>query len=328
MPLKLIEPRQGRSPNYRVRGTHLGITIDRTTGSSDKATARKILARWKAEIERGEFAGRKELTFAAAALAYVQAGGEGRFVLAVANYFGDKVLARHIGQIEADGCADTLYPNATPATRNRQVYTPISAVLKRSGIETKIRRPIGANGKKRTDWMTPAEAEALISSALNVDYEFGIFLAVLLGTGMRLSDCLSLECRQVDLGRSFAYVGKTKNGQPRPVHLPPSAVAALANHPNGLGRQGRVFRFNKNGYLYNLMKVAKKPVGLEWVTFHIFCHTWATWMRQYGGLDTLDLVATGRWNDLSSASRYAHVETSAISRQADLLPIKWTGKKR
>jgi hypothetical protein len=40
---------------------------------------------------------------------------------------------------------------------------------------------------------------------------------------------------------------------------------------------------------------------LEWVTFRTFCHTCATWMRRYGGLDTKGLVGTGRWRDEQSA---------------------------
>ena len=34
-----------------------------------------------------------------------------------------------------------------------------------------------------------------------------------------------------------------------------------------------------------------------WVNFHSFRHTWASWMRRYGGLDTKGLVATRNWRD-------------------------------
>jgi hypothetical protein len=44
-----------------------------------------------------------------------------------------------------------------------------------------------------------------------------------------LSEALRVKPSDVELDRSFAYVGKTKNGQPRPVHLPPQVVAELAN---------------------------------------------------------------------------------------------------
>jgi hypothetical protein len=58
------------------------------------------------------------------------------------------------------------------------------------------------------------------------------------------------------------------------------------------------------------------------VGFHVFSHTWATWMRMYGGLDTYDLLKTDRWSDPDSADRYAHVVVSDQSRKADLLPVE------
>jgi integrase len=66
--------------------------------------------------------------------------------------------------------------------------------------------------------------------------------------------------------------------------------------------------------------------------FHVFRHTYASWMRQYGGLDIRGLVGTGTWADLSSASRYVHVVASEESRRADLLPTEekeflWRGNR-
>ena len=64
----------------------------------------------------------------------------------------------------------------------------------------------------------------------------------------------------------------------------------------------------------------KQAHGLDWVNFHTFCHTYATWMRRYAGLDTKGLVGTGRWRSEQSASRYAHVVPSEDARAASGLP--------
>ena len=56
------------------------------------------------------------------------------------------------------------------------------------------------------------------------------------------------------------------------------------------------------------------------VAFHIFRHTYGSWMRRYGGLDTSGLVATGAWKSREAARIYEHVETSEEARKADLLP--------
>jgi integrase len=53
--------------------------------------------------------------------------------------------------------------------------------------------------------------------------------------------------------------------------------------------------------------------------FHIFRHTYATWMRRYAGLDIKGLVATGAWKDPKSADRYSHVVVTEEARRAVML---------
>jgi integrase len=343
MPLKLVPPRKGWSPYYRVRGSHLGVRVDRSTKARDVKTARRIRDKWKRQIERGEFAVSGEATFASAARDYMKAGGDPRPIGPLLDFFLDKPLSQ-IDQKAIDAAAIALYPgdDISPATRNREVYTPISAVLKHAGFDFKIRRPKGSRGRVMVEWLWPEQAFRLFTAATTLDPEFGILLQFLCYTGCRLGEALSLACNNVRLAESFAFVRTSKNGDPRAVFLPPELVGALANHPKGLDRkEARVFRFHQGGALRWLLNAAKmtacgleKPRRvkggktprlpeheLEWVTFHTFCHTWATWMRRYGGLDTKGLVGTGRWRDEQSASRYQHVVVSEESRRAELLPI-------
>jgi integrase len=117
----------------------------------------------------------------------------------------------------------------------------------------------------------------------------------------------------------------SKNGRPRLVHLLPIVVAELAQFPGGLEGTGRLFSSHAGGRLRELLKMtleAARVVLPSRVAFHVFCHTWATWMRQHGGLDTYDLVKTNRWADPESADRYAHVVISEQARKADLLPVE------
>lgn len=126
--------------------------------------------------------------------------------------------------------------------------------------------------------------------------EFQIFVTMLLYCGPRLTEALNVAVDDVRIAEAFAFIGRTKNGDPRPVHLPPVVVAAIANHPRGLDRPGEtLFRFRKNGNLYSLLAATRARASLPLhVTFHTFRHTWATWMRRYGGLDTKGLVGHRR----------------------------------
>lgn len=323
MPLRLVPPREGKSPHWTVRGTYLGRYVNRSTKTGKRAAAEKVRQKWEREIESGEFAIRGEATFADAALAYMSAGGERAYLKPLLEHFTRRPLSS-IDQTAIDGAATTLYPNASPATRNRQVYTPVSAVLKHAGVDAKIRRPKGSAGASKTDWLWAEEAFRLFEEAENLDKEFAALLILLCYTGMRLSEALEMKARDVRLAEGYAYVPTSKNDEPRGVFLPPFVVAALANHPRGMDRgEERVFRFHKGGHIYSLLKVAAAKAGVtlpERQAFHLFRHTWATWMRRDGKLDVRGLVGTGAWKDQKSAARYAHVVVSEEARRAELLP--------
>jgi integrase len=330
MPLYLRPPRVGKTPHYYIRGTYLGVLVEESTGTSRREIAERLLRKKRDEIERGAVARPGEPTFADAALNYMTAGGERRFLTPLLHHFGTMALSA-IDQAAIDRYAAAIYPDADAATRNRQVYTPISAVLKRAGIERQIKRPIGWRGNKRTHWLTPEQAFAIfkatsvIEAPADTRVEFRILLRLLCYTGMRLGDALGLECGNVDLKAQTALLPKTKNGKPRLAYLPAVVVDELRALPRGLERSGRVFRFHNGGRLRDLLKMTLAGAGIELperLAFHVFCHTWASWMRQHGGLDTYDLVKTDRWADPDSADRYAHVVVNQQSRRADLLPVE------
>jgi integrase len=328
---KLVPPRDGKTVNWYIRGKYLGIALDHSTGTTDRRAAATILATWKRQAERGEFHRSTEpakATFLSAAVAYMQAGGERSFIEPILKSWGARPLET-IDQVAIDTLANQLYPDAEASTRNRQVYTPVSAILKHVGIDRKIKRPKGAYGNQRTFWLKPDATFALLGAATAIDPEFGIFCTLLNYTGLRLSEALGLQCDQLDLSREFAYVPETKTGAPRAVYLPPTVVTALAKHPRGLNRQGRLFRFHKGGWLMDQLAAAcraSEVVLPRRTAFHVFRHNYATWMRLYGGLDALGLARTGAWSDLKSVERYSHSEPTAEARRAVGLPAPKRGR--
>lgn len=340
MPIKPVPPRKGKSPYWSGRGSHLGRYVERSTKALTKSLAKKVIRKWEREIERGEFAEQGEPTFASALVGYLNAGGDTRPTGKLLEYFKTTPLKMIDGDA-IDACAVSLFPTQSPATRNREVYTPVSAILKRAGHDFKINRPKGSRGRVVTDWLWPEQAFRIFDAALTLDEEFEILLEFYCYTGCRLSDPLKMKCNDVRLSEAFAFAGKTKNGKPRAIFLPPVLVARLASHPRGLDRgDERLFRFHKGGALYYLLMAAcqiacglTKPVRvkrgkqpprpkyeLDWVNFHTFCHTYGTWMRRYAGLDVRGLVGTGRWDSMQSAERYAHVVASEEAMASEFLP--------
>lgn len=368
MPLKLKDPREGKTPYFSVRGTYQGIYVDRTAGTADKRKAGQFLKAIERSIERGEFQKEDEpvddapapvKTFAVAALAYLKADGDPKYIKPIIELAGPHALRdvpiEDIDQIAIDNAARAVYPDAPATTLNRQFYTPVSAILKRAGVERKIKRPKGWRGSKATSWLEPDQAFALITEAYAIEPEFGLFCVLLLYTGMRLSDPLRATLRDLKLDRALLYVPDTKNGDPRPVHLTPVVVAAFRAMPARMGRPGKgsgmalangaagrsrkhagvpfldrpphakLFRFTASGRLRAMLALAMERAKLWFPPrqrgFHLFCHTYGTWMHRYGELDTYGLTRTGRWKDPDSADRYNHTEASWEARQADRLPV-------
>jgi integrase len=320
MPLKLLPPQGTKHPNYRIRGTYLGRHVEQSARTSKRALASKLLKGIESAIERGEMSEPGEATFASAALAYMNAGGERTYLPKLLEHFGDAPISQ-IKQNAIDKAAVDLYPGGTPATRNRSVYTPVNAVLRHAGVSICLQRPRGAGGNKQTAWLWPEQAEAIFAEAGKLDPEFRSLLVLLCYTGLRLGEALGLTWENTRLQDGYAYVPDTKNNEPRAVFLPPVAVAALANVDRR--NKGRVFRWAKSGHLYSLLRQAAGAAGVslpERSAFHICRRTYATWMMRYAGLNTRQLVGTGAWKDARMADRYAQTIMSEEARKAVFLP--------
>jgi integrase len=173
----------------------------------------------------------------------MRAGRSKRFLAPLLKRFGDTPLSG-IVQAEVDAAAIALYPRASAPTRNRQVYSPVSAILRHCGVQRPIRRPKGSASAPRPHWLKPEQAFALLDAAAVIDQRFGALLSFLLYRGPRLSEALRLEWPDVDLARSTALLRQTKNGEPMTLHLPPQVIAALANLASDSARCGSPVRLS------------------------------------------------------------------------------------
>ena len=158
MPLKLVTSRNAKTKNLYIRGKYLGIAVDKSCGTNKRSVAQAILKRIEKEIELGDYqkpVGPAAPTFLSAAIAYLEAGRRKRYVAKLIKHFGETSLDQ-IDQTAIDAAAIALHPNASGATRNAAVYTPVSAILRHAGIDLKLRRPKGAKGRIVSDWLSPA----------------------------------------------------------------------------------------------------------------------------------------------------------------------------
>lgn len=332
MPLKLHRKRG--SPNWYIRGTVRGIVVDESSRTSKRSVAETILAQRQWECEQSSIFGRKvTATFLEAAVAYMEGGGERRFLAPLVKHFGGTALA-NIDQAAIDRAGKLLYPSATPGTLNRQVYTPVSAILKfaakRGMCEFHlIDRPRQPKGRVRS--LTPIEAERLIEACSPHLKPLVIFL---LYTGCRLSEGLYLDWAQVDLKRCEVQFLRTKNGEPRGMPLHPRIIGALHALRH---REGAVFRRPRDGQAYapkhdgggqikTAFYGACRRAGISDFSPHDCRHTWATW-HYAANRDLVSLMHLGGWQSEKMVLRYAHVNVGHLANSIAALPWENPGKQ-
>jgi integrase len=324
--------RRKGSRNWYVRGTIRGIAVDETTGVADRAIAEAIRARREWEcFQQSVFGPKATATFAEAARSYIANGGEERFLGLLLGHFGDLPLAA-INQRAIDDAAARLYPTAASSTINRQVHSPVSAVLRHAAKRGlcdafHIERPPQARGRIR--WLTPVDAERLIASCASHLRPLVLFLFY---TGARLSEALYLDWNQVDLVRGEVQFLETKNGDARGVPLHPRLIIELkALHQ----REGTVFRL-PNGGVYvrktyagsrirTAFAAACRRASISDFTPHDCRHTWATW-HYAANRDLVSLMALGGWRSERMALRYAHANVSHLAESIAALP--WNSEKK
>lgn len=267
-------------------------------------------------------------------------GGERRYIAFNLKHFREMLL-KDIDQAALDNAAETLLPTAAPDYRNRKVYTPVIAIL-RQALGDKcptFRRPKGSKGTERKGFMWPEDAFDVIDEAEKDDPEFGLYLFSLLYTGIRKSE--GLDALKVDVPPKISHYGYA---------IPRTAIRACSGCartlPIAFKHTLKRFRkaasaFSGSGtaghFKHKLLRATmavcglpcpkRRPTGwkppefrLRFVTFHIFRHTWATWMRMYGGADLQGLAETKNWRDPRSVARYAHVVPRAEWDRVDSLP--------
>ena len=335
MSLKLVH--RPDSKFLWIVGTVRGQRVRESSGTDDPRLAEEARAARESAAYREAVHGpvRGSTSFAAAALSYLKAGGPhatptqtkvGRLV----RHFGPKVTCADVNQVRLDQACDALLrPGSAPATRLREIITPARAVLSHAARRGWCDVPpfdIAATPPAKTEWLTPAEMDRLISGAAPHLRPLLTFLAA---TGARMGEALSLDWQDVDLTHARALLRDTKNGADRPVDLCPRALLALADLTH---RDGAVFRTRgkrvknvsvpgepyaerkeqgggqiKTGWASALSKAGiTKPV-----TPHSLRHTWASW-HYAEHRDLLLLRFVGGWSSVTLVERYAHIVPATL----------------
>lgn len=313
MPLK---PYLRPSGVYHIRGVHHGVRVDRSAGARSLAVAKQVAESIEREIfDEVILKKPKDRTFAEAAAAYMRGGGERGVMTPLLLELRETPLSR-VTQDVIDELATKLYPDGANSTKNRKVYTPISAVLNYAADawgtpRRRLRRPKQPMG--RIDWRTPAEIELWIGWG----GPWARLITFYAGTGARASEGVGLDWEDVSPAaqRITFWDDETKGGYARHVDLPQRVIRALPQRA-----EGRVWRGQRGDpfHAYDAINLGlarrAERRGLPHLHLHVLRHTWATWA--YAVTKDLDFVMRqGGWKSPALAMRYIHAGTEDLKEQ-------------
>jgi integrase/recombinase XerC len=198
--------------------------------------------------------------------------------------------------------------------------------------------------RQEADWLTPPEFRRLLEAAgrplrrrAGLVARDRLVLLALVTTGLRRSELVSLDWRDIDLesDRPSLLVRRGKGGTPRRQPLAPPLARALralacerAPRPNDPVFCGLAGKRLQPTMLAEIIRRAARRAGLEkHVTAHTLRHTAATWLRQETGDARLVAEYLGH-ADLSTVSRYAHIAPEDLHQGAAALAARiddvWT----
>ena len=300
-----------RGKIFHIRGSIAGRQFRCTTGTSDRKKAERV----KTEVEQRAWQRRFDgpgagLTMAQAFIEYLDADKPDRFIARLNDYWQDTLVSEITPEM-VKRAARKIYPNATGATRNRQVIAPTVAAINYcselgwcSRIKAK-RFPVDAKAK------TPADLEWVNAFASQATADGLPHLAALclfmFATGARVGEGCKLTWADVDL-QNFTATIRMKKPTPwtRTAHLPGRVVAALANIGGNCNPDALVFGYAGTGSVTKVWNNVVDRAEIEALTPHCCRHGFATAMLRKG-IDVKTVAVRGGWKDpMVVLKTYAH----------------------
>ena len=302
-----------------------GKRLRRALKTKDARRAEELRADLENKIWRGNLYGADVVTtFDQAAVHYAEDGGETRFLVKISEQLAGVALKSITPQIIRNA-AKAAYPNAKPATRNREGITPAQAVVnyahdqgwcgpikvKRFPVEKPKREAVGIEYLAALEPHAPTNLFALI-----------LFLHT---TGRRVGDAISLTPDDIDLENGTAFIAKTKNGDSATVNLVPVLVDILRELPTS---NGHVFGYKDRRNLYATLRRSCDRAGIKYLGTHqVGRHSFATALEREGW-NSKAIADAGGWKSVRLVDEtYIHTNDPA-ARATALLGRNWSRVSR
>lgn len=213
-----------------------------------------------------------------------------------------------------DYLTQLMIPNYRPATVNRKMaalHTLLKYAYERDWISKIPKFQWQYEDNNRIRWLSPEEEQQLL---ILLPEKVSAFCEILIHTGMRRSELLTLKPDQID--GDYARLWTTKTNKPRSVPLTPRAKELIE----------RYVPFDLHPfYIYREWNKAKEAMGLKDdknFVLHMLRHTTATRLLDTTGNIVFVQKLLGH-SKLDTTMRYAHTSDDQLRSAMGLVTEKY-----
>lgn len=323
---------RGTVPYRKADGTIDYKPVERGTGAGTKreawAEGKRIERQYheRANLPLAvEQEDREQVTFAMAALSYMQAGGERTYLAPILERIGNMPLSEITQEVvqelasAKEGCKASYI--------NRIIFTPILAVMNH-GAKLKMCPPpilIRPKGHDKSpalklpgeDWFRaiwPHLSESKRAATLLITLH-----------GLRISEALKRTPADLDMARSELSIPDTKTGEPALIALSEPVLEAIREIPNWPNQKWLFGTCHASNYRKSIVRACKAAGQPSYGSHAIGRHSFSTRILQEGK-SLKFLMNAGRWKTAKMPmQRYGHLEQSEVQSEVKDIAARWRG---
>jgi len=305
---------RGWIPIRQPNGVIARRRIERSSYSSRRADAQILCDELAKAYEQRALAVVRPLTFARAVTNYLGSGGEARFLTPALLKLIGVMQCSEIDDTTMVDLAKALYPDATPATLNRQLYTPIIAVLKQASKSKACARPDFTRPRGHDDVADmPVPRKLWFRKVLpELTPHMAAMIMFLTLHGRRPKE--AMDCTPADYDPEAKRISiRTKSGDLMQVELAEPVWQAIEMYPWRRGPGLFVYTYEARRAAMRALERACERAGVEHFGMHtVGRHTFATRLLDQGYSVKHTSRAGGWANEKMVLRRYGHLERSEI----------------
>ncbi|WP_077073668.1 tyrosine-type recombinase/integrase [Mailhella massiliensis] len=188
-----------------------------------------------------------------------------------------------------------------------------------------FRMPVLDN--KRLRFLTPEECRILLAALKNASPQTYYMAQLSLKTGMRATEIFRLQWTDIDAMSCCLHI-RAKGGRKEVVSAPREVIEMLLSMPrieaspycfpmpDGSIRNRTPATFNHVVARLGMQVPKESPYH---ISFHVFRHTFASWLAQSGQVTLHELMHLMRHRSIEMTQRYAHLIPSEITGKLSLV---------